>query len=68
MIIPSILIIQSNKGITILFTTIITKVTIKMHILTIYIFFKSPHPFKSEFIFMNVLLHIAETPVSLTSI
>ncbi len=50
MIIPSILITQSDKGITILFTTITTKVTIKMHILIIYTFFMPTLPFKYRFI------------------
>ena len=52
MIIPSILIIQSGKGITILFTTITTRVTIKMHILIICTFFMPTLPFKFQFLFI----------------
>lgn len=55
MITPSILITQSDKGITILFTTITTKVTIKMHILIICTFFMSTFPFNSRFVFWSIL-------------
>ncbi len=48
MIIPSILIIQSDKGAINLFNNIITKVTIKMHILIICAFFTRTSPFIIE--------------------